>query len=273
VVVAIALSAVGAAAWAAPDFGKCEVTGERGSVQLKTVVPHALSVRPVLSSPGWWNGDSLETTKDGFEYCMAANMAYRAGLDGVILVSRSFPQILTGQAQGFDIALSEITITPERMKVVDFTEPYYSSDQAVLVKAGTKVDKQKMKNLRFGVQRGTTAYEYVTEKVKPNEQTKVYNDTASMYAALAAGLVDAVVYDTPNVMLRAKNSNGAFEVVGRYDTGEKWGGLVNKDSPNLPAFNKLIEDFKKDGTLDRLRNKYLAPQFGLDPSKLPLLNP
>jgi ABC-type amino acid transport substrate-binding protein len=271
--VCVALSAITASAFAAQDFGKCEVTGQKGSVKLQTVVPGTLSVRPVLGVPGWWNGDSLDTIKDGFEYCMAANMAYRAGLDRVELVSRSFQQILTGKSDGFDIALSEITITEPRKQVVNFTEPYFNSDQGILVKAGTKVDKKNLASLRYAVERGTTAYDYIVQNVKPTEQPKVFNDPPSMYTALAAGQVDAVIYDTPNVMLRAKNSNGALDVVGRFDTGEKWGGLVNKDSPNLAAFNQLIAGMKKDGTLDKLSAKYLTPELGADPTKVPVLNP
>ncbi|MFC0400176.1 ABC transporter substrate-binding protein [Paraburkholderia rhizosphaerae] len=271
--VCVALSAVTVSAFAAQDFGKCEVSGQKGSVKLTTVVPGALSVRPVLGVPGWWNGDSPDTIKDGFEYCMAANMAYRAGLDRVVLVSRSFQQILTGKSEGFDIALSEITITEPRKQVVNFTVPYFNSDQGILVKAGTKVDKKNLGGLRYAVERGTTAYDYIVEKVKPTEQPKVFNDPPSMYTALAAGQVDAVIYDTPNVLLRAKNSNGQLEVVGRFDTGETWGGLVNKDSPNLAAFNQLIESMKKDGTLEKLSTRYLTPELGADPTKVPVLNP
>lgn len=254
---------------AAPDYGNCEVSGVRGSVKLQTVEPGALSVRPALPAPGWWNGDSLETIKDGFEYCMAANMAYRAGLDRVIVVSRSFAQILTGQAKGFDIALSQITITDERKKVVNFTEPYFNSGQGVLVKAGTKVDKESIKKLRLGVRQGSTTLQYVTDHLKPTEPLKVYAENSAMYAALAANQIDAAIYDTANVLARAKQSNGAYEVVGHYDTNERWGGIVNKDSPNLAAFNKMIEDFKRDGTMDRLTQKYLAPSLGIDPSKVP----
>ena len=93
VLAALLVSAASFAASAAPDYGKCEVTGQRGSVKLETVVPGALSVRPVLPSPGWWNGDSIDTIKDGFEYCMAANMAYRAGLDKVVVVNLSLIHI------------------------------------------------------------------------------------------------------------------------------------------------------------------------------------
>lgn len=271
--VPLVLGALAGAASAAPDYGNCEVTGEKGSVKLQTVVPGAISVRPALPAPGWWNGDSLDTIKDGFEYCMAANMAYRAGLERVIVVNRSFAQVLTGQSNGFDIALSEITITEERKKVVNFTVPYFNSDQAVLVKAGTKVDSASIKKLRLGARQGSTTLQYIVENIKPAEQPKVYAENSAMYAALAANQVDAVLYDTPNVLARAKQSNGTLEVVGRYHTGEQWGGIVNKDSPNLAAFNKMIEDFKKDGTFDKLAAKYLTPTLGMDPAKLPVFTP
>lgn len=271
--VALVLGVSATAASAAPDYGNCQVTGVKGSVKLETVVPGMLSVRPALPAPGYWNGDSLETIKDGLEYCMAAIMAYRAGLDGVNIVSRSFAQILTGQSQGFDIALSEITITDDRKKVVNFTEPYFDSDQAVLVKTGTKVDSQSIKKLRLGVRQGSTTHQYVTEQIKPTEPAKVYGEIASMYAALAAGQVDAVLYDTPNVLARAKASNGMLEVVGRYPTGEKWGGLVNKDSKNLPVFNKLVADMRNDGTMQKLTATYLTPTLGMDPAKLPVFTP
>jgi ABC-type amino acid transport substrate-binding protein len=260
-------------ALAAPDYGNCKVSGQRGSVKLVTLVPGALSVRPDLPAPGWWNGDSPDTIKDGFEYCMAANMAYRAGLDRVIVVNRSFAQVLTGHAQGFDIALSQITITDDRRKVVDFTHPYYSSDQGVLVKAGFKVDKNSIKKLRLAVEQGTTTFDYVMDHIKPVQTPGVFPQTAPMFAALAAGQVDVVLYDTPTVLARAKQSHGAFQVAGRYDMGEKWGGLVNKGSPNLAVFNKLIDDFKNDGTLQRLTETYLTPGLGVDPAKLPVFTP
>jgi ABC-type amino acid transport substrate-binding protein len=269
----LAFGLAATAAVAAPDYGNCEVTGVRGSVKLQTEVPGVLSVRPVLPAPGWWNGDSLETIKDGYEYCMAAIMAHRAGLDRVQLVSRSFAQVITGQTKGFDIALSEITITEERKKVVNFTVPYFESDQGVLVKAGTKVDKNSIKKMRLGVRQGSTTLQYVMENIKPEQQPRVFADNAPMYAALAANQVDAVLYDTPNVLARAKQSNGMLEVAGRYDTGERWGGVVGKDSPNLAVFNQLIEDFKRDGTFDKLAAKYLTPTLGVDPAKLPVLTP
>src|SRR5271154_6450091 len=64
--------------WAA---GGCELTGTKGSDPITPVQPHMLTVETALPSPGWWNGDTPDTIKDGYEYCLAANIAYRAGLD------------------------------------------------------------------------------------------------------------------------------------------------------------------------------------------------
>ncbi len=269
----LVLCVLAAGASAAPDYGNCDISGVRGSVKLVTLVPGALSVRPVLPAPGWWNGDSPDTIKDGFEYCMAANMAYRAGLDRVIVVNRSFAQVIAGQATGFDIALSEITITDERRKVVNFTEPYFNSDQGILVKTGTKIDRDSIRKMRLAAEQSTTTLQFIMDNIKPIEHPMVFPSVAGMYAALAAGQVDAVLFDTPNVLTRAKESEGLFKVVGRYDMGERWGGVLNKDSPNLAAFNQLIEQFKADGTLDRLAAKYLAPNLGMDPAKLPIFTP
>lgn len=261
------------AAVAAPDYGNCEVTGVRGSIKLQTVKPGVLSVRPSLPAPGYWNGDSPDTIKDGFEYCLAANIAHRAGLDKIEVVIRSFAQILSGQAKGFDIALSQTTITEERKKVVNFTDPYFHADQGILVKKGANVTNENITKVRLGARQGTTTLQYLLEHVKPAEHPKVYAENAAMYAALSAGQVDAILYDTPNVLARAKASDGKLEVIGRYDTNEFWGGLVNKDSPNLDAFNQVIRELKEDGTIQRLTEKYLTPQLGMDPAKVPLFTP
>jgi ABC-type amino acid transport substrate-binding protein len=156
---------------------------------------------------------------------------------------------------------------------VKFTEPYFNSDQGVLVKAGTKIDQDSIKKMRLAAEQSTTTLQFIMDNIKPVEHPMVFPSVAGMYAALAAGQVDAVLFDTPNVLTRAKESNGLFQVVGRYDMGERWGGVLNKDSPNLQAFNALIEQFKADGTLERLAAKYLAPNLGMDPAHLPIFTP
>ncbi len=258
---------------AAGGYGNCEVTGQKNSVKVVPVIPGQLTVRVGLPAPAWWNGDSPATIKDGYEYCMAANMAYRAGLDKIVVVNGSFAQLLGGQAKGFDLALTEASITEARKKTVLFSIPYYASDIGVLMKKGTKIDGQKLKTLRLGAYQGTTAVKFITDNIKPTQGIKVYPSSATMYAAIASNQVDAVLYDTANLLGKAQQSKGTLEVVGQYKTGESYGAIFNKDTVNEAAFNTLIKSLIDDGTLDKLSATYLAATWGADPAKIPYLTP
>ena len=125
---------------AADMIGNCEVTGQKGAYSFTPMIPGQLTVEVNLPSPGWWNGDTPDTIKDGYEYCMAANIAYRAGLDKVGGGQCRLGAAGGGADRNFDLALSEASITEARKKVVDFSVPYFSSDIGILVKKGTKVD-------------------------------------------------------------------------------------------------------------------------------------
>jgi polar amino acid transport system substrate-binding protein len=258
---------------AAEMIGNCEVTGKTDAYSIKPLVAGQLTVRVGLPAPAWWNGDSPDTIKDGYEYCMAANMAYRSGLKKVVVVNGSFAQLLGGQTKNYDLAMSEVSITPKRAKVVHFSVPYFDSDVGVLVKKGTKVDSQAVKNMRIAVEQATTSVDFVADKIKPTQQMKVYPNIATMYAALDSGQVDAVMYDTANVLGKAADSHGRLVVAAQYKTGESYGAIYPKDSVNEAAFDKMIQDMKTDGTLDKLSGKYLAQAWGADPTKIPYLQP
>jgi polar amino acid transport system substrate-binding protein len=101
-------------AQAADMIGNCALTGEKGSIPLTPVREGQLTVEVNLPAPGWWNGDTPETIADGFEYCMAANIAHRAGLDKLEVVNVAWDALVAGQTKEFDLALSQISITEER---------------------------------------------------------------------------------------------------------------------------------------------------------------
>lgn len=256
----------------AATIGNCEVTGTKGSVSIKPAIPGQLTVETNLPAPGWWNGDSPDAIKDGYEYCMAANIAYRAGLDKVKVVNVSFDALVAGQTKNFDLALAEISITPARKKVVSFSVPYFDSDIGVMVKKNETFNKDALKNMRVAVMRGTTGAAFVAEHLHPKE-VKVFPDMGGMDTALMANQVDAIIHDTSIVLGAASQSHGALKVPDQYHTGESYGALYPKDSPNKEAFDKIIESLKKDGTLNKLAQKYLADAWGADPTKIPYIKP
>jgi polar amino acid transport system substrate-binding protein len=271
---ALALALAGPPPAAAADMiGNCELTGTKGSIPMKPAIPGQITVEVNLPAPGWWNGDTPESIKDGYEYCMAANIAHRAGLDKVKVVNVAWDALVAGQTKNFDLALSEISITAERKKVVDFSIPYFSSDIGVLAKTGTKVESMTMKKLRIGVQQGTTGADFVHDKLMPTTPEKVFPDTPSMFTALQAGQIDVAMTDTAIVLGQAAVSNGMMTVVGQYQTGETYGALYPKGSANGRTLDMIIQALIDDGTLKSLSAKYLAGAWGADPTTIPYFKP
>jgi len=267
--IAIALAAPASAAM----IGNCQVTGKKGEFHITPAVPGQLTVEVSLPAPGWWNGDTPDAIKDGYEYCMAADIAYRAGLDKVKVVNVAWAGLIAGQTKNYDLALSEASITEARKKVVDFSVPYFDSDIGVLVKKGTKVTSASIKNMRIGVHQGTTGADFVANELKPKQPAKVFPNVPGMFTALSAGQIDAVLTDTAYVLGEAAKSNGTMVVAGQYHTGEVYGAIYPKGSPNAATFDKIIEQMKKDGTLKKLESKYLAAAWGADPTKIRYLKP
>jgi polar amino acid transport system substrate-binding protein len=261
------------AANGAPTYGNCTVGGKFGETPIKSVESDTLTVETSLPSPGWWNGDTPAGIKDGYEYCMAANIAYRGGLRHLQIRPVSFDALVAGQTRDFDLALVTISITPEREKVVDFTPPYFGGDVGVVVAKDSKLTGATMASAQIGVQQGTVAQTYVEQHIKPAKKIKVFPDTASMWTAVQAGQIDAAVNDTAQALAVVKRSAGALKVLGQYKTGESYGGLYPQGSPNGRAFDKIVTGLKQDGTLSRLSSTYLAKAFGGDPAKVPYLTP
>lgn len=258
-----------AAASAADMIGNCEVSGTKGSHPLANPFkPGQITVAVSLPAPIWWNGDTPESIKDGFEYCMAAEMAWRAGYDKLEVVNVGWDPLVTGQVKDFDFALSEISITDPRKQVVDFSVPYFSSDIGILTKAGVAVDENSIKDKVVGVQEATTGGTFAMETLKI-PKVQVYPSQADMFTALAAGQIDVAMTDTSIVLAEELKTQGKLQVVGQYKTGETYGALYPKGSSNNAAFDAIIQSTIDDGTMSKLADKYLAAVWGKDPAKVP----
>jgi len=244
--------------------------GEAGAPGFTPVTPDTLTVVTSLPAPGFWNGDDPNAITGGYEYEIAKAMQQRLNMGKLKVVNVSFDQLVAGQVGDFDVALSQVTITDERKQVVDFTEPYFESDQGVLVKSGTEVaTTADAKALQWGVQSGTTGSDFVADELKPDKEAQVFQDLAAGFAALEAGQVDAFMMDTAIVLSQASESGGAEEVAAQFKTGEQYGGILPKGSDNADAINAVLTDLKDDGSLSRFAQQWL----GGDPSTIPVLTP
>lgn len=270
---AVAILAMAGAADAANMIDNCEVTGEKGSMKIDAPAqPGQLTLETNLPAPIWYNGDTPELIKDGMEYCMAAEIAWRAGFDKVKLVAVEWDALIAGQTHDFDMAMSEISITDDRKKVHDFSTPYFNSDIGVLTKADAPVDAATIKKARIGVQQATTGAAFVTDKLGV-AAPQVYPDSGSMFAALTAGQIDVAMTDTSIVLAQEVQGGGKLKVVGQYKTGETYGAIYPKGNPNNATIDKIIAAMISDGTMAKLSGKYLAAAWGKDPATITYFTP
>ncbi|MFO1133265.1 MAG: ABC transporter substrate-binding protein [Hyphomicrobiales bacterium] len=270
---AAALLAFSIPASAANMIGNCEVTGEKGSIPIATPAKAGqLTVEVSLPAPIWWNGDTPEAIKDGMEYCMAAEIAWRAGYDKLEVVNVGWDALIAGQTSDFDLAMSEISITDERKKIHDFSVPYFSSDIGVLVRKDAPVDEKSIKSAKIGVQQATTGAAFVQDKLGITD-VQVYPDQGDMFAALRAGQTDVAVTDTSIVLAEVVANPDKVEVVGQYKTGESYGAIYPKGNANNATLDKIIQSMIDDGTIKKLGAKYLAAAWGKDPATVPYFNP
>jgi polar amino acid transport system substrate-binding protein len=226
-----------------------------------------LTIGTELPAPPFWIGDDYSSLTGGFEYDLAQALAKELGLSKATIVEMPFAGVVAGQECPCDLDFSQVTITPERAQAVDFTTPYFDADQGVLVKKGTTVKTlDDAKKLQWGAQVTTTGLDFIDQKIKPAKQSQVYNTTVDAFNALDAGQIDAVLLDTPIVLGQAQ-ATPQLEVVAQFKTGDKYGGIVKKGSPNLAAINAAMAKLQSNGTLSTLLKKY----FGADPADIPTI--
>ncbi len=278
-IIAAAIAAGLVLAACGSDESTSDTTASAGggeAVDCKPVKAGELTVVTSLPGPNFWGTTAAEVDPDaiatGIEYDLANMIAEKCGLK-MTFRNEGFDAIVAGQIDptSYDIVLSQVTITEDRAKVVDFSVGYFKSDQGLLVKKGTAVTSwDDVKGLTIGVQASTTAEYYVTSGEVPGWQlddVKVFPDLAAAYAALNAGQVDGVVIDTPINLGQATQSDGALEVVAQFTTGEEYGAIFGKDNGKKAVFDPILQGLIDDGTVNGLIAKYL----GGDPSTVPVV--
>jgi polar amino acid transport system substrate-binding protein len=226
------------------------------------VTDGTLTVGTELPAPPFWIGEDYDSLTGGFEVDLAKEIAKRLNLATTKFVEMPFTGLVAGQQCDCDINFSQVTITEDRAKVVQFTEPYFDANQGILVKKGTKVASlAEAKTIKWGAQLNTTGAQYIADTIKPTTEARLFDRTVDAFTALQAGQIQAVLLDTPIVLGAVKEKQVPDgEVVGQFKTGEQYGAVVNKGSPNLNAFNTVIKALKAEGFIDQLLQKYFSDQ-------------
>ncbi len=174
----------------------------------------------------------------------------------------SFETIFRDVAQGkFEAVASAATITEEREKAVDFSNPYYLSEQAVLVKEGSEIKSfEDLEGKTVAAQQGTTGLELLKDEGNAGE-VRPYPEGPDAVNALKAGTVEAVVIDAP-VAANAVEKSGGVEIAEKVPTEEEYGiAVAQGEEELLDEINKGLEEVQDDGTYNEIYEKW----FKLEP--------
>lgn len=169
------------------------------------------------------------------------------------------------QTNNIDVALSGMTIREERRKVIDFSDPYYDSGLAAMVRVGNTSIKSinDLNGKVIAAKTGTATIDWINAHLKPKD-IRQFPNIDQAYLALEAGRVDAAMHDTPNVLYFVNHEGkGKVKVAGTPVSGDKYGIGFPKGSPLVPKVNAELAKMKADGRYAELYKKW----FGTVPPK------
>jgi len=202
----------------------------------------------------------------GFDLDLWTEVAKRAGWEFKFNPQQFDGIIPALQTANVDAAVAGMTITPERAKVVDFSDPYYLSGIRLIIRA-EDVDKitsmEDLKGMTIATKTGTSSAEYLRTEFTDAKEVRFFPQNDAMYLELMADGVDAVLFDQPVVVEFSKASNGALVLTGPIYEGQSYGIAFPKGSGLVQEANKALAAMREDGTYDELYVKW----FGVAPTK------
>ncbi|PZS25107.1 MAG: amino acid ABC transporter substrate-binding protein [Pseudonocardiales bacterium] len=238
---------------------------------LKTQTSGTLTV--ATDSPAFdpWFSDDKPSNGKGFESAVAFAVAKQLGYSPtqVKWVVAPFKTVIAPTPKKFDFDINQVSITPARAKVVDFSTGYYDVAQAVITLKGSKIAGVTtiagLRNAKLGAQKGTTSLDAINNVIKPSRTVGEYPTNDVAVQALKNGQVDGLVVDLPTGLFitAAELDNG--QLVGQLPvtgTPEQFGLVLDKGSSLTTCVRKAVDALRSDGTLAALQKQWLTSSAG-----------
>ncbi len=239
--------------------------------------------------PPWWGGDptvqypnepaggddwevSDPYSMEGFESATAYAIANAMGFTPDLvdwIPNAVFEQAFAPGPKQFDFHMAQISIRPKRALAVDFSDPYFAANQAVLALA-SNADIAAVQNIndlkafKLGAASNTTSFDFIDQVIQPTVEPAVYQDNTATLTALKNGQVDGIVVDLLTAFyMRDAQLAGDPEgkVVGQFSPdlqADNVGAVLQKDSPLTPCVNQALAAIKADGTLQAIYDQWIV---------------
>ena len=224
---------------------------------------------------GTADGDGFDdpTSKLGFEaglvYAIAAELGFAD--DAVVWVRTGFNEAIAPGPKDWDFNLQQYSITADREEIVDFSDPYYTTRQALVLypdspyAGATSTDD--LKDAILGAAIGTTSLDFIEEVIKPDTDPNVYDENVDLEAAMNAGQIDGLVVDLPAAyFITAVQVEGSI-IAGQFEAEaaapDNYGLLFADGNPLVGCVNAALDALKDNGKLQELEDTYLTQGGGI----------
>ncbi|RJG25241.1 transporter substrate-binding domain-containing protein [Paenibacillus thiaminolyticus] len=205
---------------------------------------------------------------DGFDADVAKEVAKRLGVE-VEFITGEFSGLIEGlQKDKYDALVSQVTITEDRKKMMDFSTPYVKNAVNVIVKSDNETIQkiEDFKDKKIGVGLGTNDEKYLRDVAMPKVgkfEIATYNDVITSLKDLDVGRIDATINNVFALKPLIEKNQFKVKAVGEPIKEDFAGIAIRQNNPELlDAINKALAEMKFDGTFTEIFHKW----FDVDPN-------
>ena len=254
------------------DTGSCAVE------DLNLVTADTLTVatgEPVF--PPWMGvGDDnfdVPESGTGFEGALVYALAEELGFsdEQVTFVRTGFDEAIAPGPKEWDFNIQQYSITEDRGEVVDFSDPYYTTRQALVTYPDSPFASvgsiDDLADAQLGAAIGTTSLDFIEDVIQPNTEASVYDENVDVEAAMNAGQIDGLVVDLPTAyFITAVQVEGSI-IAGQFEAEaadpDDFGMLFEEGNSLVECVNQALSALRDDGTLQALEDEWLTQEGGV----------
>lgn len=214
-----------------------------------------------------WIAEDDPAAREGFEselvYLVAEELGFAEA--DVVWTSTGFDEAIAPGDKDFDFNIQQYGITAERDEVVDFSDGYYTVQQAIVAAADADIagatSLADLQDAKLGAAVGSTSLQYIDDVIQPSEEAAVFDDNAAAKSAFDAGQVDGLVFDLPTAFYIVAAEIPDASIVGILPTvgeTEELGMLFADGSELVPCINQALAAVEESGDLAALQEEWLA---------------
>ncbi|WP_270460244.1 basic amino acid ABC transporter substrate-binding protein [Gemmiger formicilis] len=197
---------------------------------------------------------------EGIDIEVAGAIAKKLGLELQVDDMDFDAALLAAQNGKSDMVMAGVTVTDERLKVMDFSDTYAEGIQSIIVPEDSDIaTADDLSGKTIGTQRGTTGYLYCTDDFG-EENVIAYDNGLTAVQALNNGQVDAVVIDNAPAQEFVAANPGLKILDTAYAQEDYAIGVAKGNTQLLDAINGALEELQDDGTLQAIVDKYITAE-------------